>query len=564
MHVGIVNRVCDAFASRAGECFGIEDVHDRLEELAKEEPADASLAALRDACAYYFVPNGRQDPAGLSLGPYEPQWVIPDLGVYPMPLGMVADDVLDIWREHAADEGLHPLVRSRLADLLWVRKHDRQGKWFEIAVNAFVELAGIEAVHPRERRDGLERAVTVSKESNHTHLAARPLDQLAELVRHLLDEGAHQPAAVIGGVLTLVDNGYPCGDLLDDAIEQYSADPEHHSLLLEASVRSTQSEDLKRDFQLERVRAFEATAECSSGLARMVHLDKARAIANEAGLAEEEKRVSMMIEHTDTANMWQTVESTIRIDMEPLRAEAQQLVGEDGLLKALARFGQVVPIGDPEHTRQRMAEIAQQFPLQSLMTRVAIGPENTLSVLPSGHTHREETAAGEDDAHAIQWFANLFGRCVLHTIHDQYEPDSATLAECFAAMDIPSDLANRVGVSYRHWIHGDHISAVSVIVLTLEPIIRNICRSATNVTERKTVKGVPIAQVRTLRPLINDLEERIGRTRTRYLTASLVDRGALNLRNNLAHGLTSELDESHYVTLFHLACMLGWMSSAGH
>ncbi|MDE0169801.1 MAG: DUF4209 domain-containing protein, partial [bacterium] len=122
-------------------------------------------------------------------------------------------------------------------------------------------------------------------------------------------------------------------------------------------------------------------------------------------------------------------------------------------------------------------------------------------------------------------------------------------------------LATRVGVSYRHWTQGDHISAVSVIVLTLEPIVRTICRSRTNITETRTVGGISTAQVRTLKPLINDLEQQIGPTRTRYLEASLVDRGSLNLRNNLAHGLLTEFDESQYITLFHLACMLGSISS---
>ena len=562
MHVEIINRVIAEGTELAEQRFGIGSVHDRLEDLAKEDPDDAELGALRDASAYYFDPNGREDPFGLSLGPYSPMWVIRDLGAYPMPLGLVSDEVLDIWREHAADESLHPLVRARLADLLWVRKHDRRGKWFEVAVYSFVELAGIEAVDAWERGYGLVRAVTVSKESNHPDLLQRPLDRLAELVRHLLDMGDDQPAVVVGGLLTLVDNGYSCRGLLDDAVEQYSTDPEHQSLLLAAAASSSQSEDERRDLQLARVRAFETAAQGSSGLARIFHLDKARSIAGEAGLAEEEKRIAMMIEHADTGDMWQTVESTIEIDMEAIREEADQLVGNDDLSMALVRFGQVEPIGDPEHTRQRVAEMAQQFPFQSLTTRVAIGPENTVTVLPSGHTHREEIAAGEDDANAIQWFANLSGKCVLDAIRERYEPDAATVAGCFTAMSIPTDLANRVGVSYRHWTQGDHISAVSVIVLTLEPIIRNICRSRTNITERKSVKGVPTAAVRTLKPLINDLEESIGRTRTRYLTASLVDKGALNLRNNLAHGLVSELDEPQYVILFHLACMLGWISSA--
>ena len=562
MHTELINEVCRGLTESSDVRFGIDDVHEGLNDRAKANRDDTVLRALGDACAYHFARNcqgGGEDESGLSLGPYSPMAIFPEW-VYPMPLGSVADEVLDIWREHAADGSLHPLVRARLADLLWVRKHDRRGRWFEVAVDSFVELASIEAVRIWERGAGLIRACIICSESNHRGLLTRPTESLAQLVRNTLATADNQYGVVAGGLLTLVDYDYPCHDLIGDAIEQYGTNPRQRSELLTAAIRSSESEEEQRDLQRERVRAFETAAEQSSGMARMSHLAEARTIATEAGLAEEVRRLSVMIEHTDMSDEWQTIESTVEIDMEAIRAEAEQLVGDDGLLPALLRFGQVEPIGDPDETRQRMADPARQSLLQSLTTRVVIGPENTLSVVPSGHPQRDELAVGADDANAIQWFAALFGKCALDVIQERYRPDATTVAACFAAMGVPANLATRVAVSYHHWTQGDPISAVSVLVLTLEPIIRTVCRPRTNITETRRVGGISTAKVRTLRPLINDLEEHIGPTRTRYLEASLVDRGSLNLRNNLAHGLT-DLDESQYVTLFHLACMLGWISS---
>ncbi|MDE0287067.1 MAG: hypothetical protein OXM88_00635, partial [bacterium] len=238
----------------------------------------------------------------------------------------------------------------------------------------------------------------------------------------------------------MVDNDYPCRDLIDEAVDLYGTDPERRSVLLTAAIRSCSSEAERTVLQLERVRGFETAAESSSGMVRVIHLDKARTIASEAGLVEDERRLAVMIEHTDMSDEWQTIESTVEIDAEELRAEAEQVVGDDGLLMALVRFGQVEPIGDPDETRQRMAEMAQQFPLQSLMTRVVMGPENTVAVVPSGHPQRDEIAVGADDANAIQWFASLFGRCVLDLIRERYRPDAGALAACFTEMGVPAHL----------------------------------------------------------------------------------------------------------------------------
>ena len=228
------------------------------------------------------------------------------------------------------------------------------------------------------------RAVTICKESNYGGLPVHPIQGLTELVRHSLDTADGEYGVVAGGLLTLVDNDCPCRDLIGQAVDRYGADPERRSVLLTAAIRACGSAGETTVLQLERVRGFETAAESSRGMVRMIHLDKARTIASEAGLVEDERRLAMMIEHTDLSDEWQTIESTVEIDTAELRSEAERLVGDDGLLMALARFGQVEPIGDPDETRQRMAEMAQQFPLQWLMTRVVMGWENTHSVVPSG------------------------------------------------------------------------------------------------------------------------------------------------------------------------------------
>ena len=482
---------------------------------------------------------------------------------YPEPLSEVVDDVLGVWSECALDESLHPLVRSRLADLLWVRRHDPRRRWFEIAVTSYADLAATD-VEVLERCDGLSRAVAICKESNHLTLIISPLEALSHLARHSLDTAEDQYGVVAGALRTLAENDHPCSDLLDEAIAKYGGVPFRMADLCMIAISVSDDEDEKRRLHLQRACAFTEAADQSSGLLRLSHLQAARAIARTARLFEEETRIAAMIEHTDMEGEWQTFDTDIKIDMKAVRSDVAAVVGNDDLLSALLRFATRVPTGDPEETESVLAALANEHPLQTIFTKMIVGPENSITQIPSGDPLRGDVDRGEYDGRSIGLFAATLGRLVLEELQERYEPDAQMIVDCFTSAAVPPDLANRIAVSYEHWHNADHIGAVSVIVLTVEPIVRRICRAVgihTTEARPRRAGATPIGRVRTLGPLIEDLGTHIGPMLARYLEASLVDEWSMNLRNTLSHGLVEELTEAQYVILFHVVCVLRLMSA---
>ena len=487
-----------------------------------------------------------------------------DFSVYPTPLDRVEDGVLDTWGASARDESLHPLVRSRLADLLWTRRHDRRRRWFRVAVESYVELATTD-VEVVEREGGLRRAVAICRESNHEDLMGGPLDALRQVARHSLDTGEDQYGVVGRALETLVANEQPCSDLTEDAMAQYGDSPQRAAGLCQVAIRASRDEDEKSRLRLQQIRVFTDAAARSSGLERLSHLEDARSIARKAGLADEERKIALMEEQTDLDEVRQTSEISSEVDGEEVRSYVNAVVGDDDLSAALQRFGWSIPIGDPEESKAFLAEIAREHPLQSLIQLISVGPDNSVTRIPSGHPMREDVELGRYDAQVIEFFANLNGKLAIEAIEEKYGPDPQTLIECFTCVAIPEGLADRIAVSYRHWKTRDFVSAVSVLVLTLEGVVRRICRQAgINTTETARTRGgdIPIGQVRPLAPLIADLRAVFGVAPTRYLEAALVDRWSLNLRNSLAHVLAEEMTEGQYVVLFHIACTLRLMSEA--
>ena len=564
-YADVINDMCANPAQDPDSRLGIGDVHDRLDELAKADPQDAALQALADACAYDVIDEGSESP--LAYGCYAPMFVRSKddrVSAYPTPLESVTTEVLDMWRDCASDESLHPLVRSRLADLLWVRRHDQQRRWFKVAVESYVDLASTE-VEVLDRECGLRRAVAICKESNHRTLMSGPQEALRQLARESLDTADDEYGIVARAIETLVASGHRCSDLIEDAIAKFDGSPWEMAELREIAISASHSDDDKTRLQLEQIRAFTDAAAQSDGLLRLSHLEEARSIARQEGLADQEQQIASMIEQTNLDDAWQTSEVSIEVDMDEVRSYVDAVVRDDGLPAVLQRFGFTIPTGDPEETKASLAQEANEHPLQFLFTLISVGPDNSVTRIPSGHPMRGDFELGRHDAQMIDFFATLRGKLTLDAIEERYGPDAQALTEHFSCGAITEGLASRIAVSYEHWKNTDYVSAVSVLVLTLEGAVRRICRQAginTTETTRTSAGEVPIGQVRSLGSLIADLRDVFGPTRARYLQAALVDRWSLNLRNSLAHVLSEELTEAQYVVLFHIACTLRLMSEA--
>lgn len=545
----IIDSICTELEQAGGLEFRIGRVHDHLDDLSKEHSEDATLKALADASAYHM---SRQDGQPFACGPFSLMFILPDgenVRVYPIPLGEVKEDVLAIWSAVASDPTLHPMVRSRLADLLWVRRHERDRQWFLVAINSYMALAKSGAFDS-ERGDGLARAVDICAEARQDKEEA--LTALADLADEVLRSPEDAYGVVARAISDLVDQGHPCSDLLEKAVEKYGNDPFRLSELCDMAARACQDQDERKNPYRKAIEGHEAAADFSTGLLRLHHLEAARAIARKANFSGEVTRLTTQIERVDVTGDMQKVESSVEIDLGPVQAEVDDTLGGD-LPESVLRFGAIVPISPREQVEEHISEMTARAPLQAMIARTILGPDGSTRTLMPGTPERKAYDIGDYDGRSIAFFAECFGSMFMDGLRDRHCPSKGDLVSVFTCAVSSEAIARRIAVSYERWSHGDYTSAVSVIFPLVEQMTRSLCRAiglAITSTQKDT------ARVVTLNTLISGLKQYIGPERARYLEAALVDEHALNLRNDLAHALTETLHKGHYIVLFHMVCVL--------
>ena len=559
-YTAAINAACEGIAA-SGSSVRLHHVHDHLHQIADTSPDDAAWKHLAEACAYSLGVPLTAD----SGGPYAPelelrdgeQWLI-----YPPHLATHDNSVLATWQLCAADDALWPLVRARLADLLWVRKASQPPLWHKIAVDSYRAAASDPQLEMVDSEEGLRRAVRIATESNQD--TGDALTALADLAEEALARGGLF-GVVARALQVLVDNEYPCAQLLDDAAQQHDSDPHECNIVLLLKRQASQSIDDQRILDHQRVQAFAGAADAAVGLLRLAHLEQARSIAREAGLNQEAERLSGLMERTSLEGDLQRVEASVKIDKQAVDDFIADTLGCGGFADALRRLGRTQMVADPNQATEAVAAAAQAAPLMSLCTVLSVGDGGAVTEIPSGTSERLDYELGHHAAMSIQMYTHLFGKPVLDALQRQHNPTAEAIANHFASTGIPGHLARRVGSSYTHWASGDFESAVSVLWPVLEPAVRGVCSAAGITTTETRVRSsgkLPTGGVRALRPLLDELGAQLPPAMSRYLVAVLVDIHALNLRNRLAHGLVDELDEALYVVLFHAACVLAAVSEA--
>ena len=546
VHTSAINDACQDIAASGGS-VRLHHVHDHLKQVADTSPDDAAWKHLAEACAYSLGVPLTSD----SGGPYAPelelrdgeQWLI-----YPPHLETRDDSVLAAWQLCAQDDAMHPLVRARLADLLWVRDASRPPLWHKIAVDSYLESAGDPQLEMADRAAGLRRAVQIATKANQG--TDDVLTALANLVYEALAAPKQRPSVVIRSIKTLAANGYDCDPLIEAAAQTYRGDPHLRAAVAAVAALAAADPAERERHQREHIAAFETGADRAEGLRRVHFLNEARKVAVDAKLGNEARRLTALIEGTDTTADWRTIEVSTEIDPAPLDEWVAHVVGDDSLVSALLRFGYAPPIRGID---------APEPTLVAWCSLSLFDEHGGVTDYPAGDKRRAQIAAGHSDAADIDAFVQCLGLRTMRSLHERYNPDEAQIAAAFSYGAVPEQLAQRIAVSYSRWAAGDHISAVAVIFPTVEALARAVCVAAGSPA---TTPSRDTGNLRRLPDLLTELAPRIGETRSRYLRSALTDRFSLQLRHKLAHGLEA-YSEAEYVVLFHVVCLLAFTCSGG-
>ncbi len=555
----VTNRLCSDLVAASGESdiqCRISKLGDRLQALAKESPNDETWRALSYACNYHM--NG-SDP--LACGPYAPMFLFPEgeqyVRVFPTPLERVGTDVLDVWVEFANEDALHPLPRARLADLLWVRRHGDQGKWINVAVDAYTACAAIPQVHIVERGNMLARAVVICQESNNQDRVRKEaaLSALADLARTVIDSDDDSFGVVGRALVALTDAGYRCEDILADAMRKYDADPYRASDLRAIAMEAARDEADKARLQAERTGAFEDAAGQVDGLMRVTLLENARSVASSAGDNQSVDRLNGLIRDTDIEGDMERLEMSVSIDEETMQRVVEPITGDDTLSDGLDRFAhQVMPDVSDETMEQDLRDLTNAYPIQALSIRMRIGRDGSVVRLPSGSDARIAADIGDQRKQKIVFEVGFKGQAVLRDLDRRYGMTGPGLVDCFSPV-IPQASVDKIVVAHKHFKDDEDHSAVAVLWPAIEQIMRHVCLAHGVPTASREATSFP--QTRSLGPMLKDLAEHLDERTVAYLSAALIDGWSLNLRHNYAHGHPADMDDSTaYVILFHIVCVL--------
>jgi hypothetical protein len=514
-----------------------------------EDPLRALVAALE----YHLVVEPEQRR---RYGPFGPM-MEGEGKVYPAPLDRIDPEVFPLWAR-AFDRAPISLVAARFADLLWEgRFGDRPYEWAQRAVDAYLAAIEEEFGHPIEKSDGARRALEVATQINDQSRPDAAVKALLSLVRRSLDGEEHLPGVSLPIIDLLVrrekrDRPAELDQLLERAIERYGEDPWLLESALEIKARLVEPGDRKSLYR-GQAEAFADRARRSEGIAKYAHFQHAIELAQQHGLRELADDLRREVESLpEDALGMKTISAHVEIPREEIEQFINRIVGDDDLSLALRRFGAHVPTGHPEENREVVRRLMADHPLQFLVTRMVIGPDNVLLRAVRDEEDHEELALIDHEVQGLSFFG-VFGVDILAKMRERYGPVSAA-AHWFESPLIEPFVAERIGRAIALFEEGDYDASASILAPRLERVIRSVARAVgLSVTKSPDARGRP-GGVKGLGELLAGLEGSLPEATRRYLRALLSEVTGPNLRNRIGHGLTDLVTPQEAALLIQAAC----------
>ena len=516
------------------------------------------------AFGYMLVEPSREevrDRAGVFAPRIE--W---DDAAFPEPLEDIRDEMLEVWSAYA--DALHesPVARSRLHDLLWVRRHsDAPFRHAQMAADAYLELAsnwkGLRLV------ECLSRALEIGVETNDEKRIAAAVELvIAEVEAELANDDWRPgiPLRLLERLVSLRPARRPeaLPDLLRLTGDRYSADPhiaEAVSQLQAALAPPEERTQLARD-QVERWRSEASKA---TGLVRYAWLQQALGIARSNGLADLADAVLQEIQEISVDDLdLKPVSAEISIPREEVDAEIERIAAASSTWEeALTLFGiDGPPSGQVEANEQLVAELAEKHPLTVLIPKQVLGAYGSLIFEAKEPDEHQRVELADAEARRIRFWA-LFATDQIAAIVAKFGiPERSALENFLTTGAIDAELGARLADGVLRYLDGDEEAALHILVPQLEAAIRGLAAGA-GITVIKNPKGPTPGGVVPLGGVLAALKGRMDESWRRYLSNALADPLGVNLRNAVAHGLHGPATQGDVVIAIHIACHLRLLST---
>lgn len=541
-----------------------EDVRRSL-EAAELENKETRLRPFVFAFAYPLLErqSGRRDRAGEPYGAMVAGTT--DTGdPWRFPPAVSDVDVTDVeaWAD-AFDAFDHPLARARLGDLLWERKWTTEAhQKARLAADAFVELSRREG-RLMERAVGLSRGLELARMVKDEERQATVVQATLEFIEADLASEEGGPGVSLLPLRTLLalppaERPPSLDDLLVKVDEKYGADPHIADDVAElrAQMLDADGRELLRSAQIERWRK---EADAGDMMLKVNRLEHALELATAHGFTSEADaiRAELGAIHPDDLDL-KRISTEIKLPQEEIDRFLSLFRDAPSWQDALQRLAaQPPPGGAPEALAERVAEQMEQMPLQYLVTKQVIGPDNASSIFvantPESHLR---LALAEDLARAAR-FWSIFAADALDAIRDAFDrPTRDELTEFFSSEMIQSGVGERVARAVEFYWDGEYDECAHLLVPRLERAFRDMARQ-TGIPVMREPRGEQAGGVSTFGTVLRDLK---GVFRDsgwhEYFVNLLVDQLGLNLRNVVCHGLSERVGRGDAALLIQVAVLL--------
>jgi len=511
------------------------------------------------AFEYMYVEKSNDDYRA-RYGPFAPL-IETVSGAFPPPLTIISEESLSTWAE-VLNLSKHPAVRSRLADLLWVRKWgQRPDLLAKVAIEAYMQV-------PKgqwdeiERALGLIRAFELSREVKNADRKNKVIELIINEVKQELSLTEGRPGISLRFIEALMD--LPPAEIPEDvhkllelAREVYSSDVSTVESVLELMIKLADPYR-KNELRKEQINRWLEEAERSrvegQGLVYLAHLQHALELARNFGFKETAEEILLKIQAIPEKELGlSAITAEVRIPKEKVENFLNWFVDAKGWPESLTRFGFYgPPSGDYE---QNLEEVKQRSPLKFLMTNLVLDESNAPILIGRDYEENVEIEVVRQETLGIRIFGNLATDILQRIVNKHGMPEVENLSQFFTTELIPPEIAENIAQGVNWYFKGEYDVAAHLLVPRIEAVFRNIARILGLAIIHEPVGATPGGVVQ-LGKLLAQLKGRMDESWRRYFYNLLVNPISVNLRNRICHGLLQKTTKEDSALLIHLACHL--------
>jgi hypothetical protein len=511
------------------------------------------------AFEYMYVEETNRDYFE-RYGPFAP-WIEMQGRVFPPPLNAISDEILTEWAS-VLEKVKHPVLCSRLADLLWIRKWGKRPDLYtRQAIDSYLEVSKGEWIE-LERAYCLVRALDLSKKINDTDRKAKSISSTIDACYLELRSESPKPGVslrFIEALMKLPKTEIPgeVDALLDLAIKVHKNDVWIIENILGLMIRRANPEKQK-ELQLYQISRWVEDADKSEkGILQLHHLEHALELARNYGfqdVADEMRRRIQSVPEEDLE--LKTISAKVEIPSEKMEEYLNWFVDDRGWKESFTRFGShSSPSGDYKKNIEEIEKNVQDFPLQFLVTQ-AVYDENNVPIRFGRSTdENKEIALAHYETMSIRLFGSFAPNIFQRIIQKHGLPALDELTDFFTTQIIPKDISVNVAQAVDWYFKEEYDVAAHLLTPRIEAIFRILARELGLPIIREPVGSTPGSVVQ-LGNLLTMLQGRIDESWRRYFYNLLANPISVNLRNRICHGLLPKVGKEDATLLIHVACNL--------